>query len=172
MKFLKLGLLSLWKLITSCSDIRLKWGLINNCNYCLSLSNHIWHATCMHIFQVDFWLLMVGSQIDILTPDPSFGHNLCHKYSNGLWKLALNMYISKKNQWFNELSNPMNFDPSNNSLKVWKSNSLRSAWVHSLTLSRIPRNVRVSLRLHFRPSPFHALALVVSPKLRSWHFQS
>jgi len=33
--------------------------------------------------QGDSWLLMVESQIDNLTLDLSFNHNLCFKYPNG-----------------------------------------------------------------------------------------
>jgi len=61
---------------------------------------------------------MVGNQIDILTPDPSFGHNLCYKYSNGLGEPILKIYVSKDFQWYKKLFNPMSFVPSNHSLKI------------------------------------------------------
>jgi hypothetical protein len=43
----------------------------------------MWHITCMQVNQSDSKLLVVESQIGSLTPGPSFGHNLCFKYSNG-----------------------------------------------------------------------------------------
>jgi hypothetical protein len=41
-------------------------------------------------------------------------------------------------------------------------------WAHSFTFSRIPKNVNVTLGLHFWPTPFHALALVANPRLGLW----
>jgi hypothetical protein len=41
------------------------------------------HATCSQGNQGDSIILMVESQIDKLTPDPSFGHNLCFKSQMG-----------------------------------------------------------------------------------------
>jgi hypothetical protein len=60
-------------------------------------------------------------------------------------------------------------------LRFWKKlnsqseNPLGSVWAHSLSLSRTPRNVNVTPRLHYRPAPFYVFALVTNPKLRSWH---
>jgi hypothetical protein len=64
---------------------------------------------------------MVGSQIGNLTPDLSFGPNLCFGCPNGLCKPILNMYILRVFQWYKELLNPLGFDPYNYSLKIWKS---------------------------------------------------
>jgi hypothetical protein len=64
---------------------------------------------------------MVKSQIDILTFDPCFDHNLCCKYSNGSCKPILDIYISRIFQWYKKKFNPMNFYPSNHSIKIWKS---------------------------------------------------
>jgi hypothetical protein len=81
-KFPKLGLLAFWKAITFCVNLQLRWGLKKICNPHWELSKDMLHATCMHVFQGDSWLLMVESQIGTLTFDPSFGHNLFFKYSN------------------------------------------------------------------------------------------
>ncbi len=81
-KFPKLGLMSFWMFITSFANLQLKWGRKQSYNPCWNLSNDMWHSPCMHIFQGNSWLLMVGSQRDTLTPNLSFGHNLCWKYSN------------------------------------------------------------------------------------------
>jgi len=53
---------------------------------------------------------MVGSQINILITDLSFGHNLCYKYSNGLYKPILDIFVSRDFQWYKEVFNPMSFD--------------------------------------------------------------
>jgi hypothetical protein len=44
-KFWKLGLPPLWKPITLCANLRLKWGLKKNCSHCWEISNGMWHAT-------------------------------------------------------------------------------------------------------------------------------
>ncbi len=62
---------------------------------------------------------MIGNQIDILIPSPSFSHNLCFKYSNGSCKLILDIYVSKTFQWYKEFFNLMNFDLWNHSLNIW-----------------------------------------------------
>jgi hypothetical protein len=64
---------------------------------------------------------MVGSQIDILTFDLSFRHNLCFKYSNGPCEPILNIYVSRSFQWYKGVINLMSFDPWNYSLKIWDS---------------------------------------------------
>jgi hypothetical protein len=42
----------------------------------------MWHAPYTDVIQGNTQLLMVRNQIVILTFGPSFGHNLCYKYSN------------------------------------------------------------------------------------------
>jgi hypothetical protein len=51
----------------------------------------MWHATYMQVNQGDSWRLMVESQINNLTPNPSFVHNLCFKYPNGSCKHILDI---------------------------------------------------------------------------------
>ncbi len=77
LKFLKLGLLWLWKPITSCAYLRLRWGLKQSCSPCQEFFNNMCHATCTKVNQDNSRLLMIGNQIGILIPNPSFGHNLC-----------------------------------------------------------------------------------------------
>ncbi len=88
----------------------------------------------------------------------------------------LDIYILRVFQWYKEILNPMKFDPSHLFLKIQK--SIRTTtlkvgvhlgvlWAHSLTLSRIAGNVNVILGLHAQLAPFHALALVTSPRLGS-----
>jgi hypothetical protein len=55
----------------------------------------MWHATWKQGNWGDFWLLVVGSQIGNLTPDFSFGHNLCFKYPNGSCQPILDIYVPR-----------------------------------------------------------------------------
>jgi hypothetical protein len=67
----------------------------------------------------------------------------------------------------------MSFGLSNHSMKIQESIETLTlkvgvhlrVWVHSFTFSGIPGSVYVTPELHSRPSPFHALTLVVNPKL-------
>jgi len=72
-------------------DLRLKWGLKQSCNLCWELSNDMWYTTYTQVNQSDSWLLMFGNQIASLTLGPSFGHNLCFKYSFGMCKPILDI---------------------------------------------------------------------------------
>ncbi len=120
-KFPKLELPWLWGLITLHADLRLKWGLKQSCSPRWELFNSMLHTTCTKGNQGDSWLLVVGSQIANLTPDPSFGHNLHFMSPNGLYKPISNIYILRDFQWYNKLFNPMSSDPCNCFLKIWES---------------------------------------------------
>jgi hypothetical protein len=91
LKFSKLGLLQLWRPIISCVDLWLKWGLKQRCSPRWELFHGMSHGIYMQVNQGDLWLLMVGSQIGSLTPDPFFGHNLCFMYPNGSCKPILDI---------------------------------------------------------------------------------
>ncbi len=122
----------------------------------------------------DSWLLVVRSQIDNLTLDLSFGHNLCLKCPNVSCEPILDIYVPRNFQWYKELFNSMGFDPCIRSMKIWE--SLRTliskmgahlgVWgfihSHSPTLSRA---WNVTPALHIWLAPLQALALVVSPRL-------
>jgi len=139
----------------------------------------MWHATYTKVNQGNSWFLVVESQICNLTPGPSFGHNLCFKYSNGSCEPILEIHISRAFQWYKELFDPMSFDLWNRLLKIWE--SIRSPIPkvrahlgvcgfipsHSLTL---PRAWNVTPRLHYWLAPLQALALFTSPRLRLWNF--
>jgi hypothetical protein len=92
-KFLNLRLSPLGRPIISCAHIWLKWGLKESCRPCWELSSNMWHATYTQVNEGDSWLLMVKNQISTFTPDFSFGHNLCFKYSNGSCEHILDIYI-------------------------------------------------------------------------------
>jgi hypothetical protein len=91
LKLPKLGPLRLWAPITLHADLWLKWGLKQSFSPCRKLFNNMSQATCTQVNRVDSWLLMVKSQIANLTPDPSFGHNLCFRCPNGSCELILNI---------------------------------------------------------------------------------
>jgi hypothetical protein len=102
------------------------------------------YTTYTHLIQGNSKLLEVRNQIDTLTLVPSFGHNLCYKYSNGSCEPILDIYFSRTFQWYKEFFNPMSCDPSKlffENLGIHRDSnsqngrSLGSAWAHSLTFS-------------------------------------
>ncbi len=120
-KFPKLGLPQLWRPITLCANLRLRWGLKKIYNVHWELFNGMWNATCTQGNQGDSRLLVLESQIANLTPSPSFAHNLCFRYPNGSCKPILDIYVLRYFQWYKELFNPMSFDPWNHPLKIRES---------------------------------------------------
>jgi hypothetical protein len=121
LKFPKLRFPQLWRLIILCENLQLKWGQNQSCSLHQDFSNGMWHATWTQKNWGKSRLLVVRSQIGNLTPDPSFGHNLCFKYPNGSWKPILGIYVLRAFQWYKELFNPMSFDPCNRLLKIQES---------------------------------------------------
>jgi len=89
------GLLGLWASITSCSDLRMGWGLKKSCSSLWQLSNAMSHSSCIRQHWVNSWLLVVGSQIVSLTSGPSFVHNLGCRCPNGSCEAILEMYTSR-----------------------------------------------------------------------------
>ncbi len=59
-----------------------------------------------------------SSQIDKLTPDPSFGHNLCFRCLIRSCEPILEMYVLRAFQLYNKLFKPLSFDPCNRLLKI------------------------------------------------------
>ncbi len=72
----------LWSPITLRADLGSRCGLKQSCISRRELSNGMWHVVCSQVNRVDSRLFLVGSQIGSLTPDPSFGHNLCFRCPN------------------------------------------------------------------------------------------
>jgi hypothetical protein len=80
------------------------------------------------------------------------------------------IYISIAFQWYKEVLNPFGFDPCNHSQNIQKS-------TRTITLKMkfplgvwgfIPSHFLSLLGFLFWPATLHALALVVSPRLRLW----
>jgi hypothetical protein len=169
-KSARLGVPPLCATMTSRVDLRSERGLNQSCSSRRELSNDVLHATCTQGNRVDSRLFAVGSQIASLTPNLSFGHNLCCICPNGSWKPILDIYTPISFQWYKELLKARGFDLCNCSLKFWESTETPTlkmgvhleVWVFILTLSHTPR--------HFSwPALLQTLALVVSPRLGLRH---
>jgi hypothetical protein len=104
------------------------------------------------------WLLVVKSQIGDLTPDPSFGHNLCFRCPNGSCEPISDIYIRRASQWFNNSSIHWVLIPA---ITLWrfgipipKVGTPLGVWgfipSHSLTF---PRTWDVTPGLHLGPPP-------------------
>jgi hypothetical protein len=150
------------------------WSPKKICSPCWELFNDMLHTTYTQVNHGDSWLLMVRSQIGTLTPNLSFGHNLCFKYSNGTCEPILDIYVLITFQWYKVILNPMIFDPCNCCLKIWESIGILTLEVgtHFGMCGLIPSHLpplsgawNVTPMLHFWPAPLQALALVASPKL-------
>ncbi len=72
----------LWMPISPDCRIRSQRGLKTSCSSRQELSKAVLHFQIGHREEVNSRLLMVESQTASLTPDPSFGHNLCFRCPN------------------------------------------------------------------------------------------
>jgi len=115
-KLSQLGLPRLCEFITFYSNLRLGWGLKRTCSSPWELSNDVSHFTCTHRGRVESRLLMVGSQIASLTPNPSFCHNLCCRCPNGSCKAIFDIYTLIDFQWYKERLKARCFDPA---IELW-----------------------------------------------------
>ncbi len=153
-----------------CANLWLKWFLKKIYSLRWELLNDMWHATHIQINRGNSWLLMVRSQINNLTSNLSFGHNLCFNHPNESCKPILDVYIPRASQWYKELFNPMNFDPCNHLLKVWESIEIHlgvwrfipSHFPHFHTLGSMKCDSRVSRLAH----TFASVCLGCEPKVR------
>ncbi len=111
------------------------------------------HSSCTHQDRVNFWLLVVGSQIANLTLGPSFDHNLCCKCSNGSCKAILDIYTSRPFQQCKEHFNARCFDPCNQALNFWELRRTPSSHFQECEF-HLHTCLKVGLR-HKRPSSFY-----------------
>jgi hypothetical protein len=177
LKFPKLGLLQLWRPITSCADLWLGWGLKQSCSPCQELSKDMQHVVYTRVNRGDSWLLVIKNQIGNLTLDPSFSHNLWFKYPNVSCKPILDIDVPRSFQWYKEFFNPMRFDPYDLPLKIRKSikspipkvggSSLGSVGVHSLTLSYTPKSMKCDSQASFLAHTFASPCVGCEPKARA-----
>jgi len=175
LKLSQLGLLRLWGPIILHANIWLRLGLKQIFSPHQEPSNGMLHATCTWGNRGDSRLLMVRSQVDNLTLDPSFGHNLCFRCPNGSCKPILDIYIPRAFQWYKELFNPLSFEPCNFSLKIRESTGTSTPKMEApLEMWRfIPSHFPtllgacgMTLELPSWLATLQALALVTNPKLR------
>jgi hypothetical protein len=87
------GVPGLWEVISSRPDLRSRRGLKQSCSPCRDLSNAMSHAQIGRREEVDSRLLVVGSQIGSLTPDPSFAHNLGCRCPNCQCEGIFDIYV-------------------------------------------------------------------------------
>jgi hypothetical protein len=165
----------LWRRITLREDLESRCGLKQSYSSRLELSNGMWHVVCSQVNRVDSQLFLVGSQTSSLTPDPSFGHNLCFRCPNEQCKPILDIWVPRAFQWYKERHKPLSFGPSNRSLKFWESTGTPSPKVgvalgvwgltpsHSPTLSGV---CDVTPRLPLGPHPCNPFCLGRKPKTR------
>jgi hypothetical protein len=88
----RFALPGLWASITSCSDLRLGWGLKQSYSSPWNLFNAMLHSTCWRRIWINSRLLVVGNQTANLTPGPFFAHNLGCRCPNGSCKAILDIY--------------------------------------------------------------------------------
>ncbi len=115
------GVPGLWELISPDCQVWLERGLNQCCSSPWELFNSMSHSRCRRREEVNFWLLVVGSQTASLTPGPSFAHNLGWRCPNGQCEASLNIYTSRPFQWHQEHSNARCFGPSTRALSFWES---------------------------------------------------
>jgi hypothetical protein len=89
------GVPGLWEFITPDCRVRLQQGLNQSCSSPREISNAVLHSRIGHREEVDSRLLVVGSQIANLTPDPSFTHNLGYRCPNDQCEAILDIYASR-----------------------------------------------------------------------------
>jgi hypothetical protein len=118
-KLSRFGLRGLCEFITLC--FRLGWGLKQTDSSPWDLSNGVSHSTCTHQGWFDSRLLVVESQIDNLTLEPSFCHNLCCRCPNGSCEAIFYICALIDFQWYKERLKAMCFNSCNWTLKFWES---------------------------------------------------
>jgi len=177
----KLELLQLWKPITFCVNLRLNWGLKQSCSPRQEISNNMSHVTCTQVNQRKSWLLVVRNQIANLIFSPSFHHNLCFTYSNGMCEPILNIYVFKKFQWSNGirkssiqwvLTSTIVFwrfkNPLGLQLPKWEPTWECVGFIPSHLLTFL-KAWNVTPKFHSWPAPLQALVLVMSLRLGLQH---
>ncbi len=115
------GVLGLWELITPDCQVWSQWSLNQTCSPRQDVSNAMSHYQFGGEEEVDFWLLMIGSQIGSLTLFPSFAHNLGYRCPNDQCKAIFDIYASRPFQWHQEHLNVRCFGPCCQTLNIRKS---------------------------------------------------
>jgi len=111
----------LWTAITLDYGVRSRQGLNQSCSPCRDLSKSVSHSQFGRREEVDSRLLVVGSQIDNLTPGPSFADNLGCRCPNGQCEAIFDIYVSRPFQWHQEHLNTRCFWPCCRTLNIRES---------------------------------------------------
>jgi len=99
----------------------LQRGLNQSCSPRRDLFNAMSHSQFEGWEELDSRLLVVGSQIANLTPDPSFAHNLGCRCPNDQCEAIFDIYASTTFQWHQEHLNARCFGPCCRALNIWES---------------------------------------------------
>jgi hypothetical protein len=110
----------LWMAITPDCRVRLRRGLNQSCSPRRDLFNAMSHTQIGCREEIDFRLLVAGSQIASLTPD-SFARNLGCKCPNDQCKAIFDIYVSRPFQWHQEHPNAKCFGPCFRALNIRES---------------------------------------------------
>jgi hypothetical protein len=94
-KTVPIGVPGLWELITPDCRVGSQRGLNQSCSPRRDLSSDVSHSSIGCREEVDFRLLVVGSQIASLIPGPSFAHNLACRCPNGQCEAIFDIYASR-----------------------------------------------------------------------------
>jgi len=140
-KLSRVEFLGLWTLISPGFDLRLEWGLNQSCSSPWELFDAPSHSFCRHREKVNSQLLVVGSQIASLTPNPSFAHNLGCKCPNGSCEAILDIYTSRTFHWYKKHPNARCFWPLQSSSEFSgvpedSKSPLSGVWVSSSHLAQ------------------------------------
>ncbi len=95
LKLSRVGVPGLWTVIAPRPELGLGQGLNQSYSSHRELFNAVLHSLRRRQEEVNSRLLMVGSQIDSLTPGPSFAHNLGCRCPNGQCEAILGIYTSR-----------------------------------------------------------------------------
>jgi hypothetical protein len=120
-KIVLVGVLGLWELITPNCGVRSQRGLYQCCSPRWDLSNAVSHFQIGCQEEVDFGLLVVGSQTANLILSPSFAHNLGCKCPNYQCEAIFDIYASRPFQRNQEYLNARCFRPCCRTLNIRKS---------------------------------------------------
>jgi hypothetical protein len=122
-KLSRFGLPGLWDFVAPRPNLRSGRGLNQTCSPRRELFNAMSHSWSARWEQVDSRLLVVGSPetVPVLTPGPSFAHNLGCRCPNDQCEAILDIYTSRPFQWHQKHSNTRRFDPCNRALSFRES---------------------------------------------------
>jgi hypothetical protein len=115
------GLSELWTAIAPRPKLGSGQVLNQSCSSRRELSNAMLHSSRRRHKEVDSRILVVGSQIANLTPNPSFAHNLGCRCLNGQCEAIFDIYVSRPFQWHQAHPNARCFSPCYRALNIRES---------------------------------------------------